>query len=346
MGTVRTTCTIALSGALLLAGCEEPPKTASGRSMSAPAEAPTAAAREEGPNEPPRVVSLSITPSEPMPRQVVQAQASVQDPDGDSTHLRFTWRVNGELLAATGASLPLPDLAKDASIEVQAVASDGRSESAPAFARATIGNRAPVISEVRFDRADEVRAGDPLVAVVAAEDPDGDDVELSYRWTVNDRVVELDADTSRFDTSSLKRGDQIAVRVVASDGDDDSEAFAPASLVLGNGAPKITSTPPPVMGADGIYRYAVEASDPDRDRSLRYELSAGPDGARVDPVSGEITWTPTFQQTGTHPIEVLVRDGHGGETKQRFEVTVKAVVEGAAAAEQPPASEAPEAESR
>lgn len=346
MGTVRTTCTIALSGALLLAGCEEPPKTASGRSMSAPAEAPAAAAREAGPNEPPRVVSLSITPSDPLPRQVVQAQASVEDPDGDSTHLRYSWRVNGELLAATGASVPLPDLAKDASIEVQAVASDGRSESAPAFARATVANRAPLISEVQFDRADEVRAGDPLVAVVTADDPDGDEVELSYRWTVNDRMVERDDASNSFDTTSLKRGDQIAVRVIASDGEDESEAFSPPSLVLGNGAPKITSTPPPGMGADGIYRYAVEASDPDRDRSLRYELSAGPDGARVDPVSGEITWTPTFQQAGVHPIEVLVRDGHGGEVKQRFEVTVKAVVEGAAAADQPPASDAPEPEAR
>ena len=341
MRTVRTTCTIALSGVLLLAGCEEPPKAASGRSMSAPAEAPTAA-RDDRPNEPPRVVSLSIAPSDPQPRQVVQAQASVQDPDGDPTHLRYSWRVNGELVAASGASIPLPDLAKDASIEVQAIASDGRSESAPAFARATVRNRAPIISEVQFDRADEVRAGDPLVAVVTADDPDGDDVELSYRWTVNDRLVELDDARNSFDTTSLKRGDRIAVRVIASDGDDESEAFSPPSLILGNGAPKVTSTPPPGMGADGVYRYAVEASDPDRDRSLRYELTAGPEGARVDPVSGEITWTPTFQQTGTHPIEVVVRDGHGGETKQRFEVTVKAVVEGPAAAAQPPANEAPE----
>lgn len=344
MGTVRTTCTIALSGALLLAGCEDPPKTPSGRSMSAPAEAP-AAAKSDRPNEPPRVSTLSITPNDPLPRQLVQAQVSVMDPDGDPTHVRYTWRVNGDVLGDTGASVVLPELPKDASIEVQAVASDGRSESAPAFARARIANRGPAISDVRFDRATEVRAGDVVVAVVTAEDPDGDDVMLSYRWSVNDRVVELDDDTDRFDTKDLKRGDRIAVRVVASDGDEESDGFDTPSLILGNGAPKITSTPPPGMGADGVYRYAVEASDPDRDRALRYELTAAPEGARVDPVAGEITWTPTFQQAGMHAIEVVVRDGHGGETKQHFEVTVKAVVEGPAAA-QPPASEAPEDPSR
>jgi hypothetical protein len=37
-----------------------------------------------------------------------------------------------------------------------------------------------------------------------------------------------------------------------------------------------------------------------------------------------------------HPIEVVVSDGHGGETKQRFEVTVKEV--GGSAPAQPPAA--------
>jgi hypothetical protein len=339
---------LAAAGALALTACGDDLKPATGRSMSAPPLPSDATSAR--PNRAPRVTSLSIEPSHPQPGQVVQASVSVNDPDGDPTSVRFTWRVNDELIASRGPSLELPGIAKDARVEVEAVASDGRAESPAATAHARVGNSAPVISDVHFDRADEVRAGDTVVAVVAADDPDGEPVQLSYQWMVNGRAAEGDS-SERFDTSGLHRGDGVAVRVVASDGEDESEGFDTPNLVLGNAAPKITSEPPPGMGADGIYRYAVEATDPDRDRSLRFSLGAAPEGAHVDPVGGEITWQPTFKQTGTHPIEVIVSDGHGGETKQRFEIVVKEVVDGVATpapakpaagepAEQPPAAPA------
>lgn len=330
MTTRRIQVAACATGALLLAACSEPTATPSGRSMSQTPLAPAAAAVAG--NQPPRVASLSITPDEPRSGGVVQAVASVVDPEGDPTQLRFTWRVDGRVYATSGRTFALPELPKRARIEVEAVASDGRSDSAPVVARAEVGNRAPVITDVHFDRAEELRAGDDVVAVVAADDPDGDPVALSYAWLVNDRVVESDG--NRLATKSLRRGDRIAVRVVASDGDDESQGFDTPSLILGNAAPRITSLPPGGMGADGVYRYAVEASDPDRDRSLRFALAAAPPGAQIDPVLGEITWTPTFQQAGVHPIEVVVEDGHGGEAKQRFEVTVKEVVDRA----QPPAA--------
>jgi hypothetical protein len=156
---------------------------------------------------------------------------------------------------------------------------------------------------------------------------------------VNGKRVERSSDESRFETKGLRRGDEIAVSVVASDGEDESEAFDAPSLVLGNAAPEITSTPPPGMGADGVYRYVVEATDPDRDRGLRFSLASAPPGAQVDPIGGEITFSPSFEQAGVHAIEVVVQDGHGGEAKQRFEVTVKEVA--TAATQQPPAKEAP-----
>ena len=96
------------------------------------------------------------------------------------------------------------------------------------------------------------------------------------------------------------------------------------------------------MGADGVYHYGVEASDPDGDRNLRFRLAKAPEGAQVDPLLGEITWKPSLSQAGVHPIEVVVSDGRGGEAKQTFEVTVRAVVQKSdATATTPPASPAP-----
>jgi hypothetical protein len=129
------------------------------------------------------------------------------------------------------------------------------------------------------------------------------------------------------------------VRVVASDGDDEIESVSTPSQLVNNTAPAIASQPPAGMGSDGIYRYQLEASDPDGDRALRFRLVEGPEGARIDPLLGELTWTPGFQQAGKHAIEVAVSDGQGGESKQRFEVTVREVVEPGADA--PPAAAAP-----
>jgi hypothetical protein len=329
---------LALAGATLLAACGEEPVASSGRSMSAPAE-PAQPAKARAENSPPRIRSVSIVPSQPLPGVEVQAQVSVDDPDGDVTHLRFAWSADGEPIAGgRGASLRLPDFVKGTRIEVEVVASDGVEDSAPATARAEVDNSAPKITGVRFEPAEGIRAGTPVVAVVDSEDADGDPVEIRYQWLVNGRVLERGGDGPTLDTTGLKRGDTIAVRVVAEDGDDESDGWPTPSLALANSAPKITSTPPAGMAEPGTYRYALEASDPDGDRSLRFRLASGPPGARVDPVLGEFVWSPGFEQAGAHAIEVTVSDGHGGEATQRFEVKVQEIVE---AASTPPAKQQP-----
>ncbi|RIL05848.1 MAG: hypothetical protein DCC71_08905 [Proteobacteria bacterium] len=331
---------LAAAGALLCAACSEPVATPTGRSMSdgsGPAQA--AAARES--NQPPRIAGARIEPREPKPGETVRAEVSVADPDGDPTHVRFTWRVDGRPIGgAAEASLVLPELRKGARLEAQMVASDGRAQSAPHVAAATVGNRPPSIRAVHFDPEGVLKAGTTVVAIVDAEDPDRDRVDLRYQWSINGRVLERGGDRERLETGELRRGDQVALRVVASDGDDESEGFDTPSVAVGNSAPAIVSAPPAGMGEDGVYRYQLSATDPDQDRALRFKLAEAPPGAHVDPILGELTWKPSFEQAGTHPIVVVVSDGHGGETKQRFEVTVREV---AAKTTQvtPPAAPAP-----
>lgn len=328
----------ALAGATLLAACGEDPVAPSGRSMSERAEPAKPASARAG-NVAPQVRSVSIVPSEPQPGDAVQAQVSVYDADGDATQLRFTWTADGEPIpGGRGATLQLPDYTKGTRIEVQAVASDGALESTPAVARAEIANAPPTITGVRFEPAEGIRAGMSVAAIADAEDRDGDEISFRYEWLVNGRALERGGDGPALDTTGLQRGDTIAVRVVADDGDDESDGWPTSSLALANSAPKFTSSPPPGMAADGTYRYPLEASDPDGDRSLRFQLASGPAGARVDPLLGELVWSPTFEQAGTHPIEVLVSDGHGGEARQRFEVKVQEIVEAASAA---PANQEP-----
>jgi hypothetical protein len=320
---------------LMLACSDEVATTPSGRSMSAAAEPRAHAA--DGPNAPPLITSVSLSPSDPVAGHAVQAHASVSDPDGDVAQLGYTWRVDGAVITdATGPRLVLGDVPKGTHIEVEVVASDGRAQSEPRSASDRVANRAPEITGVRLEPGDGFRAGETIVAVVDAEDPDGDPVALAHQWFVNGKPVEGDGDEPRFATEGLRRGDMVAVRVVASDEDDESDPVDTTAIQVGNTAPRITSSPPAGVSEEGVYKYAVEASDPDGDRALRFSLAKAPEGARIDPLLGELTWQPSFEQAGTHPIEVVVIDGKGGETKQRFEVVVRAV-----GGQTPPAAPAP-----
>ena len=65
------------------------------------------------------------------------------------------------------------------------------------------------------------------------------------------------------------------------------------------------------------YSYDAEAADLDGDE-LAFSLLAGPDGAGVDPVTGEISWNPTTDDIGTHTVDIRVEDGRGGTDTQHY----------------------------
>lgn len=92
----------------------------------------------------------------------------------------------------------------------------------------------------------------------------------------------------------------------------------PPDLQPGNRSPIVTSVPPgpPAMG--GLYSYRVIASDPDGSY-LRYELTEGPPGMMIDPVSGLIQWTAGF--TGQR-VKVTVSDAQGAKVVHGFSVVV------------------------
>jgi hypothetical protein len=300
----------------VLAGCGESEKAASGRSMAAAAQA---TARHS--NTPPQITRVTLQPDEPRPGTPVQARVEAQDPDGDALQYQFRWSVDGNRVDSNTASLLVPEARKGAAIEVDVIASDGRDMSAPAHAETHVGNRPPSLEGVTLDPPNSVKIGQPLVAVATARDPDGDPIHFRYEWRVNGQPVHEDGD--HFSTAGLHRGDRIEARVVASDGQAETPPFDSAAVSVANSPPQITSNPQQVQIQDGTYHYSVEARDPDGDRGLRYKLIKGPAGARIDPVMGEFTWQPTRDQVGTHSIEVSVEDGHGGETHQTFELTVR-----------------------
>lgn len=307
----------ALVAAGLLLGCgAEAPVTPTGRSMTEPAHV-----ERETSAEPPRVEQVVLDPSSPRPGAEVQARVETVSAGGRAVELRYLWAIGGRRVAERGSRLLVPESArKGAPIEVTVVAHAGALRSDPVTATAQVGNRPPGLLGVRLEPADGVRVGQEVVAIAEGRDADGDPIDFTYSWRVNGELHEEGRE--RLSTETLKRGDEIVARVRATDGEEETPPLDSDPLRVGNSAPAIVSTPVGV-NAEGVFRYVVEAQDPDGDRNLRFRLLEGPEGATIDPLLGEVTWTASAASVGTHGFQVEVEDGHGGRTQQQFEVTVR-----------------------
>lgn len=319
---------VLLAVALLASG------TACGSGDPLPAEhnSPMAAARHEGGSNRPATVQVRLEPDQPAAGETVRAVASVRDAEGDETTLSYRWHVDGIEVGETGPELDLTEVRPGASIEVRVSANDGFSESQPATAGAWVIDRMPVIEGIAIDPPKSVYPGDSIVVTPTASDPDGDRVDFEFTWLVNDEPVDHEGEGHSFSTEGLSHGDRVRVRVVASDRRNDSRPVESEDVIVGSAHPEIVSSPPP-MSDEGVFRYEVEAKDPDGDRNLRYRLAKAPEGMNIDEVLGRVEWRPREDQVGVHPVSIVVADSTRLETTQSFEVTV-----GAPEPAQPPAS--------
>jgi hypothetical protein len=277
--------------------------------------------RAKAGNQPPRIDDIRFEPETPLPGQPMQALVKASDDDGDDVWFEYRWRIDGRDASARaqGQDLDLADAVKGQTVEVEVVASDGQDESRPYSKRVELANRTPEIVEIDLEPGREVVAGTPVVVFPSGSDPDGDPLTYRYAWTVNGR--DLRDVGALLETQRLRRGDEIRVRVIANDGQTDSEMVEVPSVVVVNGPPRVVSTPPGNLEG-GVFRYEVSAQDPDGDPNIEFRLEGAPSGMRIDTYSGLITWTPTSEQAGVHSVTVFAEDMHEGVGEQVFEVRV------------------------
>ncbi len=90
-----------------------------------------------------------------------------------------------------------------------------------------------------------------------------------------------------------------------------------------NTPPTITSTPTDEAHAGTAYGYAPKASDPDKGDALKWKFKKAPAGAKIDPKTGKVTWTPKQSDVGkSADFEIEVCDGHKTCDSQSWSVHV------------------------
>lgn len=281
--------------------------------------APQTPDRPAGANQRPVIDQLRIEPEHPLPGDTVRAIARARDPDGQVVDIVFDWEVAGVPRSETGPEIEVPRVRKGTRIEVTATANDGLLESEPARRAVEVRNQRPTLTHASIEPWTTVGLGDSLSVSAEGEDPDGDLITLHYHWRVNDQPVA--AEGASLSTAGLAAGDLVYARVLASDGESESDPIDTARVRVVGATPKIVSAPSE-FSADGTFRYTVEVEQPNGAGGIRFGLRTAPEGMWVNPVSGEITWRPKPGQTGVHPVEVEVRDPGGAVIVQAFRVTV------------------------
>ena len=223
-------------------------------------------------NRPPAMVSITIAPTSPDTDDLLTATAVAQDQDGDALTYSYQWTKNGaDISGATGATL---DLAADGNgdrddeIAVRVTANDGTATSDPLTSAAlTVLNTPPTMIAATIAPTTP-DTDDVLTATVVAQDLDGDALTYSYQWTKGgDDIAGATGETLDLAVGGNgDHGDQIAVRVVASDGSAVSDPLTSAGVTVTNSVPSATVALTPTKPSHkGILTADVTIADADLD---------------------------------------------------------------------------------
>ena len=273
-----------------------------------------------GINTPPAIVSTPMTRGtidEPYTYSV-----TATDPENDP--LRFSLGLHPEGLtidAETGSIAWTPTEAGSETVEVL-VEDDQGGSNRQVFTLevgAEVLNLAPSITSTPLFLAD---TNQPYVYPVTAIDPDGD--ELTFELIVAPTEVAIDPQTGEVTWAEPVLGNHQVVVGVTDGALGAAQGF---TLTVQENLPPVfdtSVTPPASVAPDRLYRYDVQAFDPNGG-PLTYRLDAASQdlGITLDQL-GRLRWTPTQADTGSHSITIEVVDAQGTTASQTFEIAVTA----------------------
>ncbi len=269
-------------------------------------------------NHSPVVRAVALVPTPVVLLRPVSLRVEADDPDRDPLTFTYQWFANGEPLSGQTSHQLAPELLKRGDrVHVRVTPSDGTSDGKPFVTEPlVVGNTPPVVSQATFE-PDHVIVGERLRIRAEVSDHDRDPVRVTYRWWKNKTLVK-EGDESEIDTTGFAIKDEVRVEVIPTDEISKGPPIE-ASLMVGNTAPKILSSPSVLINR-GKFEYVVRATDPDGD-AINFSLEAAPPGMTIDQTSGQILWTIPTEFRGSQKVRVVAEDGQGGVSFQEFELT-------------------------
>jgi hypothetical protein len=219
-----------------------------------------------GCNNPPGPATIVISPAEPITAddlEVVILSKSADPNRRDTVTYEALWYQDGALRDDfTGMIVAGDHTTKNEVWKVILIPSDGEFDGPPVSAEVTVRN-SPPSAEVSVDIA-APGSGDAVTASASATDLDGDDVSLSFAWSVGSDGRQVEGAT--LPASETARGDVWTISATPNDGEDDGEP-ARVSVSIDNAAPVVESVSiaPAEAGEETPLTAVVVAADADGD---------------------------------------------------------------------------------
>ena len=199
------------------------------------------------------------------------------------------------------------------------MASDGKAKGQPFLSPAVrVVNSPPVIQEVRIEPTVAHVHDQPQVSVKGL-DKDGDSIYYVYQWEINGNAAPEERG-EKLERTLLKKGDSVTVIVTPDDRETLGTPKKSDPVRVVNSPPTIVSSPS-VSPEGNIYRYPVQANDPDQD-PLTFTLRQGARGMTIDAKTGLLQWEIRPEDKGTHTIVIEVSDNEGAKSIQRYSLSV------------------------
>lgn len=268
-------------------------------------------------NRPP--VLDAVAPQTVAENQALRFTVSGSDPDvEDAGKLVFSAQnlPAGALFDPAARSFAwTPTFEQSGQYEVGFTISDpsGLSDSKPALISVAHVNRTPALAAVEAQTVDENQL---LTVQLTGSDPDGEDAgKLVY--SVNNlpagATIDPAAGVIRWTPSFEQSGSYTLNAQVA----DPDGLTAPQSVTVTvnhvNRPPAFDALAPVAGSENAPLVFTAGAGDPDQEDAgkLIYSATGLPAGAVLNPASGEVSWTPTFEQSGEYAVSFLVTDSYG-----------------------------------
>jgi hypothetical protein len=275
-------------------------------------------------NEPPAITSAPVITA--VEDQPYRYDVDAQDPN-TSDVLTFSLPIapTGMTIdAVTGLIQWTPTSAQVGSQSVTVRVQDAGGLAATQSFTITVqpANRPPVLTSTPVLTA---ALEQPYSYDVEATDPDPDETLIfSLPTAPNGMTINAATGVIQWTQTATQVGPhEVTVRVQDAGGLAAAQHFT-VVVVQPNRPPTIISTPPtaPIIVGQ-LYRYDVDATDPDVGDVLTFSLAGAPTGMTIDAATGLMQWTPTADQVGLHTFVVRVQDSGGLSALQEVVVTVQ-----------------------
>jgi PKD repeat protein len=221
--------------------------------------------------------------------------------------LTYSWDLDGdgEYDDATGATVDytFPD---NGTYTVGVSVTDDDGGSATGTATVTVNNVPPVADA---DGPYEGTAGEPIQLQGAGADVSAD--TLTYEWDLNYDGATFDVDSTEqnptvtYDSAGTYT---VALRVIDDDGGVSELSLSTVTVLPPpNRAPELAEIADQTINEGETLGFVVTAVDPDGD-PVTLSATELPEGAGFDPVTGQFTFTPNFEQAGEYDVTFTATD--------------------------------------